>query len=131
MKRDVSSTLSCKCTASLNKSSKCWPNKFLIIWNKHKQYVRLNIFLKWWYPAKLPQALKTEFCYCIDRSFVSSANPNGLSPGFVAFNLQSLDLADLEGLPRSFIAFILRIKSLRPCRAPPTLVLFILFRFVE
>lgn len=74
----------------------------------------------------LPQALKTEFCYSIDRSFVSSANPNGLSPGFVAFNLQSLDLADPEGLPRGFIAFILRIKSLRPCRAPPP-VLFILF----
>lgn len=75
----------------------------------------------------LPQALKTEFCYSIDRSFVSSANPNGLSPGFVAFKLQSLDLADPEGLPRGFIAFILRIKSLRPCRAPPPPVLFILF----
>lgn len=81
----------------------------------------------------LPQALKTEFCYSIDRSFVSSANPNGLSPGFVAFNLQSLDLADPEGLPRGFIAFILRIKSLRPCRAPPPprSFYFILFRFVE
>lgn len=76
----------------------------------------------------LPQALKTEFCYSIDRSFVSSANPNGLSPGFVAFKLQSLDLADPEGLPRGFIAFILRIKSLRSCRAsPPPPVLFILF----